>query len=428
MRLGGRLAAAIDILGEIEKRKKSAASALKDWGSAHRFAGSKDRHAIGSITNDALRLKASSQWRLGSETHRAAVFGSYMTREGITPEALNDSLEGDDFAPEILSNGEIQSWKAHNLSQAPAHIQADIPEWCAPLFEANFADEWIEEAKAFTHRAPLDIRVNTLKTNRAKLKETLEASSPRITELSPNALRFLPNAKDGRLPNLSQDPNFLDGSFEVQDQGSQILAELVFPQSGEKILDYCAGAGGKALAMAALMHNKGVIHAYDADAARLKPIHERVKRAGASIIKPHNNLDSLAPLAGTMDRVIVDAPCTGTGTWRRRPDTKWSLSLAELEERLQQQEEALASASQFVRRGGFLIYMTCSVLPEENEDQVYRFTEDNPEFEILSVGEVWQDLYGFENIQPWSADLKSITLTPRATDTDGFYFCVMGRA
>lgn len=427
MRLGGRLAAAIEILNDINKRQKSAAQAIKDWGANHRFAGSKDRHAIGTIVHDALRLKSSSQWRMDAETSRAAVLGSYLIRENIQPHALAAELEDDSFAPEPLTGDECKAWTTRDLILAPAHIQADIPEWCAPLFAANFADEWIEEAQAFTQRAPLDIRVNSLKAKRGDILKGFAAHKARATKIATTGIRFAPNAKDGRLPNLLTEQSFLDGHFEVQDEGSQMVAELVFANPGERVLDYCAGAGGKSLALAASMQNKGVVHAYDADALRLKPIYERAARAGASIIQPHETAESLAPLANKMDRVIVDAPCTGTGTWRRRPDTKWSLTVDELEERLLAQEEALASASQFVRPGGFLIYITCSVLPEENEDQVYRFCEDNPQFEILSVGEVWQDLYGFDKPQPWSADLKSITLTPRSTDTDGFYLCVMSR-
>ena len=126
-----------------------------------------------------------------------------------------------------------------------------------------------------------------------------------------------------------------------------------------------------------------------------------------------------------MDKVVVDAPCTGSGTWRRRPDAKWRLRKENLETRLREQEEALSQAAQFVRPGGMLVYITCSVFPEENENQIYSFIDDNSTFEILSAGEVWQDLFGFDNLQPWSSDMKSVTLTPASTKTDGFYFCVM---
>jgi 16S rRNA (cytosine967-C5)-methyltransferase len=135
----------------------------------------------------------------------------------------------------------------------------------------------------------------------------------------------------------------------------------------------------------------------------------------------------MSDLVGAMDRVVVDAPCTGTGTWRRHPHAKWKLTKEQLEQRLTEQEEALSEAAPFVKVGGYLIYITCSVLPEENENQVQAFITDNPEFELLSVGEVWQDLFGFDKLQPWSSDMKTVTLTPASTNTDGFYFAVMAK-
>ena len=225
---------------------------------------------------------------------------------------------------------------------------------------------------------------------------------------------------------MQADGAFQKGFFEVQDEGSQIVADLVLARPGEQVLDFCAGAGGKTLALAASMENKGQIHAYDADRQRLKPIHERLKRAGVRNVQVHAPDADLSALVGKMDRVVVDAPCTGTGTWRRRPDTKWKLTKENLETRLTEQEEVLSQAAPFVRPGGFLIYITCSILPEENENQIAAFLDENAGFELLSAGEVWQDLFGFDKAQPWSADMKSITLTPASTGTDGFYFAVLG--
>lgn len=193
------------------------------------------------------------------------------------------------------------------------------------------------------------------------------------------------------------------------------------------MLDFCAGGGGKTLAMAAAMNNKGQVHAYDTDRKRLAPIIERLKRAGTRNVQVHESLSSLAPLKGRFDRVLVDAPCTGTGTWRRRPDTKWRLTEKNLEERIAQQQEALANASVFVRPGRFLLYVTCSILPQENEEQVHGFCRANPDFEILSATDTWQSLFGSGKPQPRSRDDKTVTLTPASTDTDGFFFCAMGR-
>jgi len=230
-----------------------------------------------------------------------------------------------------------------------------------------------------------------------------------------------------RQPNVQAEEAFQKGRFEIQDEGSQIVSDLIFARAGESVLDFCAGAGGKTLALSAMMENKGQVHAYDSDKNRLAPIYERLKRADTRNVQVHTPDDDLSALAGKMDKVVVDAPCTGTGTWRRRPDAKWRLDQKNLEERLLQQEEVLSEAAPFVRAGGHLIYITCSVLPEENENQVYAFVEDNPEFELVSAGEVWEDLFGYDKPSPWSSDMKTVTLTPASTNTDGFFFAVMER-
>ena len=174
------------------------------------------------------------------------------------------------------------------------------------------------------------------------------------------------------------------------------------------------------------MQNTGKIYAYDVDKRRLAPIYQRMLRAGATNIEviepPEGNLRGLK---GKMDKVLIDAPCTGAGTWRRRPDAKWRLSEDTLQMRNNQQRKVLESASEFVKDGGLLVYVTCSLLAEENEAQVYAFLEEHPEFQILSAGEVWEDRFGTDGPKPWSADACSVTLTPASTNTDGFFFSVM---
>ncbi|MEI2299975.1 RsmB/NOP family class I SAM-dependent RNA methyltransferase [Ensifer sp. MJa1] len=427
MRLGGRLAGAIEVLEDIEKRKRPVADALKDWGLSHRFAGSGDRSAIGNIVYDALRMKLSHAYLMDSDS-AAALGHAVMYRQwGFTPEALAAELDGDKFAPEAPSADRMQAFTTRRLEDAPAYVQGDIPEWVQASFEENFSDDWLDEAKALAGRPTLDLRANTLKASRAKVLKALERSGAEPATIARNGIRIPAGEGASRLPNVTAELSFQKGWFEVQDEGSQIVADLAFPQEGEQVLDYCAGGGGKTLAMSAAMNNKGQVHAYDTDRKRLAPIIERLKRAGTRNVQVHESTDSLAPLAGRFDRVLVDAPCTGTGTWRRRPDTKWRLNQKNLEERVSQQEEALASAAQFVRPGGHLIYVTCSVLPEENETQVYGFCEDNPEFEILSAADIWAKLFGTDKPQPWSADMKTVTLTPASTGTDGFFFCLMQR-
>ena len=427
MRLGGRAQAAIEILGEIEKRKRPASESLKDWGNAHRFAGSGDRAAIGNLVYDALRNKAANCWLIDSAKPRALVMSTLVHTWKMSVQSLSEAFKDDRFAPEMLSEAEAMGMEHRDLNQAPEPVRGNVPEWCVPSLQSNFDDAWIGEAQCLCERPPLDMRVNTLKASREKVKKQLRRWPVEDTDIAITGLRIAPGTRGDRLPNVQSEAAFQKGWFEIQDHGSQIVSDLVFARPGENVLDFCAGAGGKTLALAAAMENKGQIHAYDADKSRLAPIYERVKRAGLRNAQIHAPDADLGGLVGKMDRVVVDAPCTGSGTWRRRPDAKWKLSPDNLEERLGEQEEVLSQAAPFVRPGGYLAYITCSIFPEENENQIYAFIEDNPQFELLSVGEVWQELYGFDKRQPWSADMKTITLTPASTGTDGFFFAVLER-
>ena len=427
MRLGGRAQAAIEVLNDIDKRKRPASEALKAWGLDHRFAGSGDRAAIGNIVYDALRQKASTAYLMNSDSPRRLVLGTLLRSWGFTPESLNEAFDGDKFAPDKLTDEEINTFSSRSLDDAPLHIQADVPEWLIGSLEANFSEEWVAEAQAMAQRPPVDIRINSLKSNRSKVAKALSKTRAKETRIARHGLRIAAGAGPSRQPNVQAEPAFQKGWFEIQDEGSQIVADLVFARPGEQVLDFCAGAGGKTLALAACMENKGQIHAYDANKQRLKPIFERLKRAGIRNAQVHGPDDDMSALVGKMDRVVVDAPCTGTGTWRRRPDTKWKLTKETLEQRLVEQEEVLSEAAPFVKPGGFLIYITCSILPEENENQLAGFLDDNADYELLSTGEVWQDLFGFDKPAPWSSDMKTVTLTPASTDTDGFFFSVLGR-
>lgn len=428
MRLGGRLAGAVEVLADIEARKRPVADALKDWGLAHRFAGSGDRAAIGNIVYDALRMKLSHAYLMDSDSATALGHAVMFRQWGVSPEQLAAELEGDKFAPEPLTDAMKAAFASRRLEDSPLHVQGDIPEWLQPSFEDNFEDDWLAEAQALAGRPSLDLRANTLKASRDKVLKALERSGVEPTVIARNGVRVKAGEGASRLPNVTAELSFQKGWFEVQDEGSQIVADLVYPQEGDQVLDYCAGGGGKTLAMAAAMNNKGQIHAYDTDRKRLAPIIERLKRAGTRNVQVHDRFEELAQLMGRFDKVLVDAPCTGTGTWRRRPDTKWRLTQKSLEERLGQQQEALMSAANFVAPGGQLVYVTCSVLPEENEAQVYAFCEANPDFEIVSTADRWAELFGEDKPQPWSADMMSVTLTPAATNTDGFFFCVMEKA
>ena len=423
MRLGGRIQAAAEVLEDVTQRRTPVTMALRDWGKAHRFAGSKDRSAIGNIVLDALRRKASIGFRMNDDSPRALALGATVFSGGVTVDEILEQTEGDQHFGAPLTEDQISKLRGQiDLETAPDSIRADVPDWLWPAFETNFDEEAIAEGAALTERPPLDVRANALKATR----DQLDQKSAAPTEISPVGMRFPPVEGFGRHPNINADADFLTGKMEIQDEGSQIVSLLVAAKPGETVLDYCAGGGGKSLALAADMKNEGAIHAFDIDKRRLAPTYERAMRAGASNIKVvPPPAKSLNHLRGRVDRVLVDAPCTGVGTWRRKPDAKWRLTEDALGRRMQEQVKVLDEAQHFVKPGGFLFYVTCSVLAAENEAQVYAFLERTPGFELLSAGEVWEERFGVDVPKPWSSDGCTLTLTPASTNTDGFFFAVM---
>jgi len=426
MKLGGRISAAIEVLADIESRRRPATDALKDWGLSHRFAGSGDRAAIGNLVFDCLRWRASSAWRMDSDAPRALVLATLAYRWSMPIADMTAGFGVEPHAPEALTQTECGFLDEDRLIEAPGWVVADIPEWTSVFFEENFDDDYVLEGEALAMRPPVDLRVNTLKADREKVLKALSGFSARPTETAPHGVRIKPPVGFKRAANVQIEAGYQKGWFEIQDEASQIAAILVGARPGEQILDYCAGGGGKSLAMAMAMENRGQIHAYDRDKARLAPIYDRLKRAGTRNVKVMDPGPGLPDdMKGRMDRVVIDAPCTGSGVWRRRPDAKWRLTENALEERMKQQAEILDAASEFVRPGGYVCYITCSLFMAENEAQISAFLERTPGFELLSAGEVWQDLIGFDKRQPWSSDMCSITMTPAATNTDGFFFSVM---
>ena len=256
---------------------------------------------------------------------------------GITPDELADAFAGDAHAPETLSADEVARLAHDGIAGAPDHVRADIPEWLTPSVREALGDDWMAEGQGLAFRPPLDLRVNTLKSTRDKVAKSLARFAPQ-EGVAPDGLRIPAGERDSRTPNVQTDEGYLKGWFEVQDFGSQIVALLAGAKPGEQVLDLCAGAGGKTLAVAAAMENKGQIFAHDSDRNRLAPIYDRLKRAGVRNVQVRPPAeDALDDLVGRMDRVVIDAPCTGSGTWRRRPDTKWKLTPQQLELRIAEQ-------------------------------------------------------------------------------------------
>jgi len=428
----GRLSAAIEILADVETRRRPAPDVLKDWGLSHRFAGSSDRAAIAGLVYDALRRKASSAWLMGETTPRATLLGMLHRERGLDAAAIAALCSGERFAPAPLTASESAALGSSVIANAPAHVQGEYPQWLDAHLARVFGDERAEEGAALASRAPLDMRVNTLKAEREELLPKLSHLGAEPTRWSPNGLRIR-LAADAKSPAIHAEPLFLKGFVEIQDEGSQLAALLAGAKSGEQVVDLAAGAGGKTLALAAAMENRGQIFATDIDKRQLAPIHERIARSGARNIQvrtPRGETDVVADLAGRADLVLADAPCTGTGTWRRNPDAKWRIRPGAVAERVKQQTALLDRAAALTKPGGRIAYITCSVLAEENGDQVRAFIGRYGNFSVEKPAQVAQPLgeraYLFSRAALISDE--GLLMTPRRTDTDGFFVSLLRRS
>jgi 16S rRNA (cytosine967-C5)-methyltransferase len=424
-----RLSAAIEVFADIDARRRPAADVLKDWGLSHRFAGSGDRAAIAGLVYDALRRKASSTWLMDEASPRAALIGMLRRERGLDSAAIEALCSGARFAPAPLTQAEQAALASRSLAAAPPAARGEYPDWLDPYLARVFGDDRAAEGEALASRAPLDLRVNTLLAERDELVPKLAHLKVEATRWSPIGLRIR-LAADAKNPALHAEPAFRKGLIEIQDEGSQLAALLAGAKPGEQIIDLAAGAGGKTLALAAVMENRGQIYATDIDKRQLVPIHERIARAGARNIQvrtPRGEADVLADLAGRADLVLIDAPCTGTGTWRRNPDAKWRIRPGALGERIKQQAAALDRAAALTKAKGRIAYVTCSVLAEENGDQVRAFVGRNPDFSVEKPAEVAQALgergYLFSHATLISDE--GLLMTPRRTDTDGFFVSVI---
>lgn len=402
MRDGGRLAAAVAILDDMEMRHRPVRLALKSWGEGARYAGSRDRAFVSGLVLDCLRRRRSLAWRMGDESWRGVVLAT--TRFAWEwPTGRIVAAAADPHGPGALSEAEQERLEGpRSLEEAPEAIRGDYPDWTQPMFERAFGDRAVLEGAALAERAPVDIRVNTLKTDADKAFRALEQLGARRVEASSTALRIPPAAAAERSPPLEALPEFAKGWFEIQDLGSQIAAKAARDIDHRQVLDFCAGGGGKTLALAALMGNTGQLFAFDADGRRLAATHERARRAGVRNLQVRTPLraNPLEGLEERMDLVFVDAPCTGSGVWRRHPDAKWRLTDEQLRRRMAEQDEVLGAAAAFVKPGGRLVYVTCSMFCEENEDRVEAFLARSPDFHLAE---------------------RYRHLSPRANGTDGFF-------
>lgn len=336
-------------------------------------------------------------------------FGGYNLRE-LEPVLKRDEKEW------------LALVKGTRIESLPLSIQAEFPDWLVDIMRATYSDEDILVlGRAMQQAAPLDIRVNTLMAKRDEvLQQLLNKNIPASpTPFSPIGIRI----KD-KIP-LNRDALFTEGKIEVQDEGSQLLGFLLAPRRNDMVVDFCAGAGGKTLMLSAQMNSQGRLYAMDVSEKRLANLKPRLKRSGASNIQPmliaHENDIKVKRLAGKIDRVLVDAPCSGLGTLRRNPDLKFRQSPDSLAELTQKQAAILASASRLLKKGGRLVYATCSILPMENQHIVQAFLTTHPDFVLRSVAEVLQQ----QKIPLESGDF--LELRPHLHGTDGFFAAVLDR-
>ncbi len=360
MRPEARVAAAIDIL-ETWLAGTPVEKGLTSWARAHRFAGSGDRAAIRDLVFDALRRRRSLAWLGGAETGRGLMLGA-TRRAG---DAADTVFTGQGHAPAVLREGEAQ--KGQPLETAPRPVALDCPDWLWPILEAAHGDQVEPILTALQERAPIFLRTNTAKTTREAARAALaEEDIPSEPHgLAETALLVTGNARRVR-----QSRAFQDGLVELQDAASQaVVAEALDHLSGDRVLDYCAGGGGKALAFAAARALNVVAH--DVSPARMKDIPVRAARAGTPV-------DVVTTVAGDFDLVLCDAPCSGSGAWRRQPEGKWTLDAPRLQTLTKVQDDILETARAHVHAGGVLAYATCSILPAENTDRVAAFLDRHP--------------------------------------------------
>lgn len=439
MKPGACISSSIELLDIINDAwgsgsRQPADSILAQYYRSRRYIGSKDRAAISALVYFTLRNGSALEWLLEQAAHkpssRALIILSLIFMHEADLNEFSDWLsDSDKYSAKPLTDAEkklVTKYSGTGIIHAdmPDSAKYNYPQWMEKRLQQAFGDELPQAMDRLNEEAEVHLRTNSLKTTRSNLLEELNAEGldAKASETHPLCIRL---AKRG--PVFSTDA-FKNGWFEMQDEGSQLLADLVQAKPGDKVIDFCAGAGGKTLAIAAKMKNKGRILAWDNTESRLKQMPKRLARAGVDnvmrqliksetdpFIKRHKN---------SADWVLTDAPCSGSGTWRRSPDLKWRTTPKDIEEIKQIQANILRSAARLPKpNGGYLVYATCSIFAEENEQQIEKFLDDHPEFELVPASELAGELPPAIA----SSNTPYLRLMPHIHDTDGFFAAVMRR-
>jgi 16S rRNA (cytosine967-C5)-methyltransferase len=419
---GARLAAAIEVLNEIFARSAAADRMLVAWGRAHRFAGSKDRAAIAERVYAVLRRRSECAYRMNDESTRALVIGSLAVVDGLTVNAVDALLQVGEHAPGALNTSERAALERGLSPPSEPWIRLNYPPWLNSELATAFGARLEVEVAALNGRAPLDLRVNTLKAKREHVLAELEREGVQAQPCphAPTGVR-VPSGFDSKITKLDA---YESGRVEIQDEASQIAVLVSGAKRGDTVIDLAAGGGGKSLALAASMQNKGRVLACDADSRRLAPLTARAERAGATIIEDAGDPYALARPGNGADIVFVDAPCSGSGTWRRNPEAKWTLTPAKLDVYRAAQVQLLDRAAELCASSGRVLYATCSILPSEGAAQIDFFLARHSGWLVKQATDVWT---GSTTVAPPRGLARFGRLTPAQDGTDGFFVAVLAR-
>jgi 16S rRNA (cytosine967-C5)-methyltransferase len=432
-----RLAAAADILDILKGTRKAAEEVLKDWGRNHRYAGSKDRRAIADKVYQCLRAREHLSVAMESDSGRSLILGALHLLDGVSLDEIDQLYTGEGYAPPALSVAERNQLIAGE-GDASQGTQTGLPAFVAERLKTVYGDDWLTEAQGLMQeRAPIDLRVNG---DREPIRQGLEmlGYKPELTPFSAFGLRLPADPP----PNVRALPAFSQGIIEIQDEGSQLAAFLAGAKPGMMVVDYCAGGGGKTLGLLQAMQapngkTSGSLIASDIEKTRLNNIKPRLARAGleAEFRQLGADGEGLEDLEGKADVVLVDAPCSGSGVWRRRPETAHKLTEEEVARLHELQSAILRQASRLVKPGGLLAYVTCSVLPDENEMTADRFEADHSQFAPRPIA----DAVKVPQITAEGGDAlikiaektdkrgHRLRLTPASSHTDGFFVSLYQR-
>ncbi|OHC76667.1 MAG: hypothetical protein A3G18_09150 [Rhodospirillales bacterium RIFCSPLOWO2_12_FULL_58_28] len=419
---GARIRAAIELLDKIEAAAFPADGVIASYFGKRRYAGAKDRRAVRETVFAVLRARARLDRRIGPDAcPRTRLIAHLAISEGMGAKEIEALFSGEGHHSALLSAAEESLARLApplETPEMPASTALEYPLWLDRALRRSFGEALAGEMAALNLPAPLDVRVNILKCSRDEAARMLCADDivSRPTPLSPLGLRLESRVR------LESAAAFRNGLIEVQDEGSQLVALLVGAKPGMAVADICAGAGGKTLALAAAMKGEGELVAGDVSTRRMAAMGKRLSRAGVQNVTQTATVTG-DEYRGRFDRVLVDAPCSGVGVWRRDVTARWRLTAAEMQEIINRQRAVLTAAALLPKAGGRMIYATCSLLTDENEDQVRWFLENHPGYSVIPVIGIWSDIIGGE------CPVKGpyLRLSPAATGTDGFFAAVLER-